>query len=607
MQLIKHSKNLHEIIVPTDDFQIAMLSDIHWDNPKCDWDVLRSHLDYFKKNNIPVMVNGDFFCLMQGRGDNRRNKSDIRPEHNNFRYLDSIVETAVEWWTPYADILTVIGYGNHECYREDTEVLTYEGWKNIKDVTINDKVATFDDKHIYYELPNAVVSKQADKLVHLEGSFSKQVVSAKHAVMYNDMRKVNAEDITEMKDSDLPHGRRLADSITINDNWIELLTAVVMDATLVDHSKYNPKHTKKRIQFKLSIPEKIEYIKSLLDSLNVPYTFKEATKSGVNKLQPYYIRIYGDYARAIWSLLNGVKQLPYHYSKLSGHQFGLMLKALENTDGFRENYNSIQWNTTSKNDVDVIQEACILNGMNFTYSEYVNGSGFKNGKLQYRCRISKEIIKDKKVKIKHEHYEGLVYCLNMPSGCFITRVEGKVAFSGNTGVIKWQETDILQRFVDLLNLKCGTNVQVGGYGGWLVFKVGTRNMLPYKVKYFHGSGGGGIVTKGAINLTRALELYEDFDVFTMGHIHENASRNDVRDMIQHHPSLGYQMKQRQIHLMLTGTYKEEYEDGHHGWHVERGAPPKPIGGRILRFKNIRIMKNGTDRMEKTIDSTKIII
>ena len=64
-----------------------------------------------------------------------------------------------------------------------------------------------------------------------------------------------------------------------------------------------------------------------------------------------------------------------------------------------------------------------------------------------------------------------------------------------TGVIKWQETDILQRFVDLLNLKCGTNVQVGGYGGWLVFKVGTRNLVTYKVKYFHGSGGGGIVTK----------------------------------------------------------------------------------------------------------------
>jgi hypothetical protein len=290
MQLIKHSKNLHEIVVPKDDFQIAMLSDIHWDNPKCDWEVLTKHLEYFKKHDIPIMVNGDFFCLMQGRGDNRRNKSDIRPEHNNFRYLDSIVETAVEWWAPYAHLLTVIGYGNHE-----------------------------------------------------------------------------------------------------------------------------------------------------------------------------------------------------------------------------------------------------------------------------------------------------------------------------TGVIKYQETDILQRFVDLLNLKCGTTVQVGGYGGWLVIKIGVRNLVTYKVKYFHGSGGGGIVTKGAINLTRALELYEDFDVFTMGHIHENASRNDVRDMIQHNPSQGYHIKHRQIHLMLTGTYKEEYEDGHHGWHVERGAPPKPLGGRILRFKNIRVIKNGIDRMEKSIDSNKIII
>jgi hypothetical protein len=25
-------------------------------------------------------------------------------------------------------------------------------------------------------------------------------------------------------------------------------------------------------------------------------------------------------------------------------------------------------------------------------------------------------------------------------------------------------------------------------------------------------------------------MYEDFDVFTMGHIHENAARNDARDV-----------------------------------------------------------------------------
>lgn len=285
IQVKKYSRNVHAIEVKSEEFKIAMLSDIHWDNPHSDWDTLKRHLDYCKENDIKIMINGDMFCLMQGRGDRRSSKSDIRPEHNNARYLDSVVETAVEWWAPYADLLTVIGYGNHE-----------------------------------------------------------------------------------------------------------------------------------------------------------------------------------------------------------------------------------------------------------------------------------------------------------------------------TAIIKWQETDLLQRFVDLLNFKCGTSVYVGGYGGWLVIKqkINGDTSATTKIKYFHGSGGGGVVTKGAINLTRALELYEDFDVFTMGHIHENSSRNDVRDCLSHK----FDVKHKQLHLMLTGAYKEEYGDGSKGWHVERGAPIKPIGGRILTIKSKVIQTKGVRELVKFIDSTK---
>jgi len=292
MTLIKHGKNIHQLNVEGKHFQIAMLSDIHWDNPKCDWDYLKKHLDYCLENNILIHINGDMFCLMQGRGDNRRNKSDIRPEHNNAKYLDSIVETAVEWWSPYAHLLTVIGYGNHE-----------------------------------------------------------------------------------------------------------------------------------------------------------------------------------------------------------------------------------------------------------------------------------------------------------------------------TGIIKYQETDILQRFVDLLNYKNKTNVHTGGYGGWLIINQMYRSNCRQtsRIKYFHGSGGGGVVTKGALNLTRALEMYEDFDVFTMGHIHENSSRNDVREMIKFHSQKGYEIKHKDIHLMLTGTYKEEYGDGSHGWHVERGAPVKPVGGRILDIRCDEYEKDKKAIITKIVDSRKFPI
>ena len=289
MKIVRHGSNVHELQIEGKETKIAMLSDLHWDNPKCDRDLLKKHLDYCKEHNIPVMVNGDFFCLMQGRGDNRRNKSDIRPEHNNSKYLDSIVTTAVEWFEPYADILTVIGYGNHE-----------------------------------------------------------------------------------------------------------------------------------------------------------------------------------------------------------------------------------------------------------------------------------------------------------------------------TGIIKWQETDILQRFVDLLNLKCNSNVQTGGYGGWLIVKmIENTKIFSTRIKYFHGSGGGGVVTKGALNLTRALELYEGCDVYTMGHIHENSARNDVRDTLNHNAYKGYHVKHKPIHLMITGTYKEEYQEGAKGWHVERGAPIKPTGGRFLTIKTERDRSNKEDVVRKYIDSHRI--
>jgi hypothetical protein len=291
MNLIKHEKNIHELRVDGSSFRMGMFSDIHWDNPKCDWNLLKHDLDYCLKNEIPIMFNGDTFCLMQGAYDPRKMKGDIRPEHNNARYFDSIIETAVDFFLPYANLLTVVGYGNHE-----------------------------------------------------------------------------------------------------------------------------------------------------------------------------------------------------------------------------------------------------------------------------------------------------------------------------TSIIKRQETDVIQRFVTLLNYKAGSNVMTGGYGGWLIvnqlIKAKSNITQATKIKYFHGSSGGGIITRGAINLTRAMDLYEGYDVFTMGHIHENSARNDVRDNINFHPSKGYYFNHKQIHSMITGTYKEEYINGLYGWHVERGAPMKPVGGRLLSIECGRDRSDNKDILVRNIDSMK---
>ena len=91
----------------------------------------------------------------------------------------------------------------------------------------------------------------------------------------------------------------------------------------------------------------------------------------------------------------------------------------------------------------------------------------------------------------------------------------------------------------------------------------------------------------------------------MGHIHENSCRNDVRDAVHYNQGKRvYELTQKQIHLAITGTYKEEYGDGSLGWHVERGAPIKPIGGRILTLHGISERTKDADSYEVLIDSHK---
>jgi hypothetical protein len=112
------ARNIHRFDITFsrvgDEQRFLLMSDVHWDNPKANWDKLRQHLNEAKACDAPVLDAGDFFCAMQGKWDKRSNKNDLRPEHQNATYLDSLVDTAATFLKPYHDILTVRGQGNHE-------------------------------------------------------------------------------------------------------------------------------------------------------------------------------------------------------------------------------------------------------------------------------------------------------------------------------------------------------------------------------------------------------------------------------------------------------------------------------------------------------------
>lgn len=153
-----------------------------------------------------------------------------------------------------------------------------------------------------------------------------------------------------------------------------------------------------------------------------------------------------------------------------------------------------------------------------------------------------------------------------------------------TSILKRQETDIIERFVTLLNYKCGTEIQVGGYGGWvrINFNDGHKNKS-FKIKYMHGFGGGGAVTRGTIQHNRMSVNVEGADAIWMGHVHEDYEMTYTVEELTNSDTVML----RDILMIRTSAYKEEYGDGSKGWHIERGASPKPIGGRWLILKPFR--------------------
>lgn len=150
-----------------------------------------------------------------------------------------------------------------------------------------------------------------------------------------------------------------------------------------------------------------------------------------------------------------------------------------------------------------------------------------------------------------------------------------------TAVQKNNDTDLIERFVYTTNMENKSQIIKGAYGGWVVFKfkIQKTQSMSLRLKYYHGSGGGGPVTKGTIQSNRQAVFLPDADFVVNGHIHESWVLAIPRERISERGVISQDV---QYHVR-TPTYKNDYGDGSGNWHVERGAPPKPMGCVWLRF------------------------
>jgi hypothetical protein len=152
----------------------------------------------------------------------------------------------------------------------------------------------------------------------------------------------------------------------------------------------------------------------------------------------------------------------------------------------------------------------------------------------------------------------------------------------DTNIINRYGTDLIDRLAEKMRMQHDGLTVAGGYGGWVRFTFaqnatgGRRSLL---LKYFHGTGGGGLMTHGTLDTRRQGSYLPDADIVLNGHTHGAYHVPLARERLTHDGNV----KKDLVHYIRTPGYKDEYRDGSGGWAIERGHPPKPVGCAWLKF------------------------
>ena len=363
---------------------------------------------------------------------NKLNKNDYIIVTGDFGYWDKSQDKIYNKMEKLPFTILFVD-GNHECMNKKTDVLTEFGWINIEKLYYSNKPIkianlNLNNKCIYYDYPINKIKNISNKIIDIIGKNYKQSVTPNHDVII-DGKKVKAKELLnkEIYEEQLKININTKNNskIEINNNIIEILTTIVMDATIVDYSKKNPNSKKIRIQYHLKKEKKIQYILEILDKENIHYTKRFGKNNDI------YICIHGEDGRKLYSLLEWKKELPYYFTKMNKEQFEHLTYALSKTDGTKVN-NNIIWRTTSLNDVNIIQELCVKHNYDMYSSKINNGSGYKiNCKPQYHCSLGYNKNIHRKLQIIEKEYNDSVYCFTMKNGTLITRYNGAISITGN--------------------------------------------------------------------------------------------------------------------------------------------------------------------------------
>ena len=148
-----------------------------------------------------------------------------------------------------------------------------------------------------------------------------------------------------------------------------------------------------------------------------------------------------------------------------------------------------------------------------------------------------------------------------------------------TAPLRHYGIDLTAMLISRLMDRTGHTIHHMPYSGFVRFRarINKTKVASFVLRYTHGSGGGGPVTRGVIKHQRFASDY-NADMFYIGHVHEQSMMNRPENYITRQGEI----RQRTRWCCIAPGYKDASKDGN-SWEQATGHSPKPTGAMWIRF------------------------
>lgn len=310
----------------------------------------------------------------------------------------------------------------HNCFDEETELLTIDGWKSRSEIRNTDLVATMNRVTLrveYHPIDRKFEYDYDGEMCHFESSAMDHLVTPNHKMIYVSgtgvFRECEAKDWIQTGTSAIVSGilENEVDDLGYTDDELRLLVWCMADGSL-EHQGRQSNYWR----FHLKKERKIERLSLLLDRLTKTFrrapTKTESTKISVNLDTRFQ------------------KNIPTSL-RLSSRQFAIAIEEYLHTDGSFQSKDidkarlSGQIFTTSKYQVDKIQELAAICGAKSCYR--ISDKGVYSINIRVGVCSVQQSASPLKSMVP---YKGKVWCVSVKNHTLFARRRGHVLVTGNS-------------------------------------------------------------------------------------------------------------------------------------------------------------------------------